>query len=255
MTEPVTFAIEQGVALVTLNRPEVGNAVNARMRGVFTELMRTLNADAQVRAIVLTGAGERAFCAGQDFHEARNIPLHGIRDWLAPQWAMYQAVRDLDKGIVVAYNGDAIGIGFQLGLLCDVRIGSAAMRMGQTEVRFGLASILGSYLMSLYTNHGHNVEMSLTGELITGSEALQRGLLNHLSAPHEVLPRARTIAQRMAEIPPTAMRLTKARFRHVTQAAFDDACHAVVAAHLEDYASGEPQALMQRFLEARGRRS
>ncbi|HYF18374.1 MAG TPA: enoyl-CoA hydratase/isomerase family protein [Ramlibacter sp.] len=241
------------MAVVTLNRPDRGNAVNARMREDFTAAVRALNRDAGVRALVLTGAG-RVFCSGQDFAESGALRLDQMRAWLEPQWAMYQAVRDLDKGIVCAWNGAAIGIGFQLGLLCDVRVASPEVRVGQTEVRFGLASILGSWLMSLHIGHGQNVELSLTGALVDGGRARELGLLNHLVEPDQVLPRAREVAVTLAAIPATAMRLTKARFRHLTQPGFDDACNAVVAAHLEDYATGEPQACMARFIEERQRR-
>ena len=253
MPHTLEIDISDDLAVVTLNRPNAGNAVNAAMRSEFTAAMRSLNRDSRVRAVLLTGAGNRAFCAGQDFEESAGMALDQIRNWLAPQWAMYQSIRDLDKGIVTAFNGAAVGIGLQLGLLTDIRIGYPEMRLGQSEVRFGLASILGSYLISLHVAHGHNVEMSLTGELISGTKASEIGLLNHLVPQADVLPKAREIASSLAAVPANALRLTKTRFRQLTQPDFDDACNAVIGAHLEDYATGEPQALMRKFRVGRNK--
>lgn len=254
MPHTLEVDIRNSLACVTLNRPNAGNSVNAAMRSEFTATMQSLNRDARVRAVVLTGAGNRVFCAGQDFEESHGMQLDQIRNWLAPQWAMYQSIRDFDKGLVTAFNGAAVGIGLQLGLLSDIRVGYPEMRLGQSEVRFGLASILGSYLISLHVSHGHNVEMSLTGELISGIKAHQIGLLNHLVPQEEVLPKAREIACSLAAVPANALRLTKTRFRQLTQPDFDDACNAVIGAHLEDYATGEPQELMRKFLEGRKKR-
>ena len=131
------------------------------------------------------------------------------------------------------------------------------MRLGQPEVRVGMASMVGSYLMTLHLGLSHNVELSLTGALISGSRGYELGLINHLVPRDQVMTKALELAGEMAALPPTAMRLTKQRFRSLTQAGFDDACDAGLRCHLVDYASGEPQEAMRRFLaerEARGKK-
>lgn len=242
------------IAIVTLNHPESLNAISTPMREGIMAAMRELNADAGIRAIVLTGTGERAFSAGQDLAEAAGYRPEEVEGWMRHQAAMFQSLRDLDKPLVVAFNGTAAGTGFQMGLLADIRVGYPEMSIGQPEVRVGLASILGSWMMTLYLSHTHNVEMSLLGELITGQRALELGLLNHAVPRDQVLLRALEIAERFAALPANALRLTKERFRRLTQAGFEDACEAVVHYHSEEYATGEPQQIMRGFLEERARK-
>lgn len=242
------------IAIVTLDHPESLNAISAPMRDGIIAAMKELNADAGVRAIVLTGAGERAFSSGQDLTEAASFRTEQVEDWMRHQAAMFQSLRNLDKPLVVAFNGTAAGTGFQMGLLADIRVGYPEMSIGQPEVRVGLASILGSWMMTLYLSHAHNVEMSLLGELITGQRALELGLLNQAVPKDQVLPKALEIAERFAQLPANALRLTKERFRLLTQAGFDDACEAVVRYHRDEYATGEPQEIMRGFLAARARK-
>jgi enoyl-CoA hydratase/carnithine racemase len=246
----VLVEIEDQVALVTLNRPANLNAVNQSLRCALIATLEQLNQDPTVGAIVLTGAGDRAFCAGQDLEEASAIEWQQIAPWLTAQRAMYQAVRDLDKPCVVAINGVAAGAGMQLALCADWRMASPNARIGQPEVKAGLASIVGSYLLSLHVGLTHNTQMSLSGELINGQRAYEIGLITELQTA-DLLDAALARARSMAQHPATAVRLSKQRFRAMTQPGFDEACTAGIRAQLECYASGEPQTLMSAFIDAR----
>ncbi len=241
----------QGIARVSLNRPQALNALNTPLRDALIAALRALNQDAKVRALVLSGADGKAFCSGQDLEESSQLTAPGVAGWLNHQRQAFQAIRDLDKPAVAAYNGVAAGAGFQIGLLCDVRVGYAEMKIGQPEVRAGLASIIGSYLMSLQLPMSKNVELSLTGNLISGAEAHRLGLLNHLVQREEVLPKAIAVALEIAAQPPNAIKLTKQRFRELTQPGFDAAFDAAIRANTMAYATGEPQAQMQKFLAQR----
>lgn len=255
MEDSVKTSRDEAVAIVTLNRPEVMNAIDAAMRDTLIDTLDALNGDDAVGAIVLTGAGDRAFSAGQDLAEAAAFELHQVEAWMHHQSALLSAVRDLDKPVVAAFNGLAVGVGFQMGLLADLRVTHADIRLGQPEVRVGLSSILGSYLMSLHLGHSQNVELSLMGKLISGARAREIGLINELTPADAVLSRAVALAKEFASLPRTAVQLTKRRFRAVTQTGFDDACQATVDFHLEDYEGGDPQLIMRRFLEERAARS
>ena len=241
------------VRVLTLNRPDLLNAVNDALRAALIEALGAAEADATVAAVVVTGAG-RAFSAGQDLAEAAAYRPGDVRSWVDRQRAMYQAVRDLSKPCVAAFNGTAAGAGLQIGLCADIRVAHAEARLGQPEVRAGLASIVGSYLIGLHCGLGRNVELSLSGGLISGRRAYDIGLVNALAPPEAVLDKALEIAHELAAVPPTAMRLTKRRFRESTQAGFDAACEAGVRAQLEAFEAGEPQRIMRGFLEARARR-
>ena len=150
-----------GIAYLTLNRPAAMNAINTPMRDALITGLNALMIDGTVRAAVITGAGERAFSSGQDLEEAAAFTQAGITTWFTHQRAMFQAFREFEKPIVAAFNGLAAGAGFQIGLLCDARVGYADMRIGQPEVRAGLASIIGSYFMSQYLPRGRNVDGQL----------------------------------------------------------------------------------------------
>lgn len=241
------------VQIVTLNRPSVLNAVSPDLRAAFTGAMKAAEADVAVGAIVITGAG-KAFSAGQDLNETANLTMDQVREWGTAMRAMYQSVRDLSKPAVAAFNGIAAGAGMQIGLCCDVRIAHPGARIGQPETRAGLASIVGTYLMSLYIGHGHNRELSLSGGLVTGERAHAIGLVDHLVPESEVLAKAIAVAEELLKVPPVAMRLTKERLRALTQPGFDDATAAGIRYALEAYATGEPQRIMKGFLAERAQR-
>ena len=250
MNEVITER-QDGVAVITLNRPDRMNAVSHALRTRLIAALDAANRDEAVRAVLITGAGKRAFCAGQDLEEAADVDWRRIVPWLEAQRAMYQAVRDLDKPCVAALNGVTAGAGFQIALSADWRIAAPDTRMGQPEVKAGLASIVGSYLMTLHVGMTHNVQMSLSGELIDGQRAYDIGLVTELAAPSDVMSAAMARARNLAALPATAVRLSKQRFRAMTQAPFDEACVAGIRAQLECYAAGEPQEAMSRFLATR----
>ena len=250
---PDTVLVERhdSVALVSLNRPESLNAVNVEMRQALIDTLTGLNGEPSVRAVVIKGAGERAFCSGQDLNETARYTLDDVDEWLTRQHAMYQSVRDLDKPCVAAWNGVATGAGYQIGLCSDLRVGYPELRLGQPEIRAGLASIVGSYLMTLHLGLSQNVQLSLSGDLISGERGYELGLINHLVPREQVVDKALTVAAELTRLGPTAIRLTKRRFRELTQPGFDTALQAAKAAQREAYLSGEPQEAMRRFFEKR----
>ena len=241
------------VAILTLNRQDARNAMNGEMRRALAAAFREFEADEEIGAAVIVGAGSRAFCAGQDIKEAGAVEPSGLRDWLLEQRECYQAIRDFGGGVVVALNGDAFGVGFHLALLADIRVGAAGIRLGQTEIRFGLASVVGLYLAQLHLPLSQATEMCLLGRPMTGDRARHFGLLNELSDPAEVLNRAVALASDLASMPRLALRLTRERIRLSTQTEFDRAFDSVIGCHLQDYASGEPQRAMATFLAGRSR--
>lgn len=256
MTErtAVTLELAGRIGIVRFNRPAAMNAVDDAIRQGLMRALSQLDAGAEADAIVLTGTGERAFCAGQDLEESAAITPANLAGWLNRQHAMYQAVRDVTKPIVAAVNGTAAGAGFQMALMCDLRVAHPEVRMGQPEVRAGLASIVGSWVLSLQVGHSLNQQLSLTGELVSGERAHALGLVNELVPREQVLERALHLARALAAQPRTAFRLTKQRFRERTQAGFEEACNAGIRYQLECYASGEPARVMEEFLARRQRK-
>jgi len=248
MGEFIDIERRDEITIVTLNRPAARNAVNAGMRAEVITAFAACNADESQRAMVLTGAGDRAFCAGQDLSETREMTAETALDWQDGLAAFLAALRDLDKPLIAAVNGAAAGLGYYTALLCDLRIGHPGIRMGQPEINVGVPSILGTRLMYLTLGHATTVDLTLTGRLIDGDEALRLGLVNELVTPERVLERAVEVARELGAKPPLAMKLSKQALRELTQPVFDGAIETGKRLQPIAYASGEPQRTMAAFL-------
>lgn len=242
------------VGVLTLNRPEVLNAWHAPMRAEIGNALRAFNSNDAVRAIVMTGAGEKAFSAGQDLKESKDFDPDRATQWIEEWRDMYGAIRDVDKPLIAALNGVAAGSAFQVALLADIRVGHPGVRMGQPEINAGIASTLGPWIMKEMLGLSRTVELTLTGRLMDGRECHHIGLIHYLASEEQVMPKALEVARELGAKPPIAMRLNKRRFREVTQAGFNEALEAGLRTQHESYRTGEPQAMMVRFLKARAER-
>jgi enoyl-CoA hydratase len=214
------------------------------------------NRDPSVRAVIWTGAGERAFCAGQDLEETEKFQSGGEGAIWFQSWRIfYDAIRNFDKPCLSALNGLAAGSAFQAVMLTDVRVGHRGVRMGQPEINAAIPSVTGPMLMLPRIGLARTIELTLTGRMMEAEEAHAIGLINYLVERREdVMAKTREIAELMAAKPPIAMRLNKQRFRQVTQEAFDEAFRNGGRIQAEAYASGEPQATMRRFFAERAAR-
>ncbi|SMF57062.1 Enoyl-CoA hydratase/carnithine racemase [Tistlia consotensis] len=240
------------VGLVTLNRPEVLNAWNAPMRTALVEALDSLERDPEIRAIVMTGAGERAFGAGQDLNETKTFDADRAEQWVAEWERLYDRIRSLSKPLIAALNGLAAGSAFQVVLLCDLRIGHAGVRMGQPEINSGIASTTGPWIMREHLGLARTIDLTLTGRLMDAEECREVGLINRLVPQERVLDEALALAEELAAKPPVAMRLDKQRFREMTEAGFRDCLAAGQRIQREAYGSGEPARMMEAFLARRG---
>lgn len=256
MADSVLVSVEDGIGTLTLNRPDRLNAWHTPMRQAVAETLETLNRDMSVGAIIVTGAGERAFSAGQDLEETMGFDSgEAGREWFLSWRTFYDSVRNLDKGCVAALNGVAAGSAFQFAMLTDIRVGHPGTRMGQPEIDSGIPSVLGPMLMLPRLGLSRTVELTLTGRMMGGEECYRIGLLHHLVEPELVLARAREVASALASKPPLAMRLNKRRFREVSDSDFHEAFEAGAAIEAEAFDAGEPQREMERFFAVRAGRS
>jgi len=252
MTEEIGIACEGGIATATFNRAAVRNALSVDLARGIVAALRTLDADPAVRGIVLTGAGDRAFCAGVDLAEARGITPDRVEPWYGEVCAVYRAILEAGKPVVAALNGVAAGAGFQIALVADQRVAHPGVRMGQPEINAGIPSIMGTHWMRLHLGWSVVQELSLTGRLLEAAEAERWGLINVMVPPGEVVAKARALAAELGAKPAVAWARTKTRFRELALAGFDDAFRAAVAGQQAAYAAGEPQAAMDAFLARRG---
>ena len=248
MSDVVEIELRDGIAVLRFNREKALNALTMELARGISDGLIDLDARGDVRGIVLTGAGDRAFCAGVDLKEARNVQVAEIEDWFGTVCNIYRQILMTEKPVIAALNGVAAGGGFQMALVSDQRIAHPGTRMGQPEINAGIPSIMGAYWMSLHLGWSKNQELSMTGRLMDADEAHALGLVNHLVAPEDVLAKACEVAGIFSEKPSVAWRRTKARFREIALSGFDEAFRAGVLGQQEAYARGEPQAVIDAFL-------
>lgn len=244
---------EDKVGFIRLNKPRKLNAWDAAMRAQVIEHLEAYETDGGVGAIVLTGAGDRAFCAGQDLEEAKTFDESASADWIRSWELFYGVIRGLSKPLIIALNGLAAGSAFQVALLGDIRVGHPGVRMGQPEINAGIASVTGPWIMNLMLGMSRTVELTLTGRLMDAEECRQIGLLHHVVPADEVMRRAARIARELAAKPPIAMRLDKQCFREMTETSFRSTIDLAIRLHAVSYASGEPQKTSESFFHERRR--
>lgn len=254
MPQSVLTAKHGRVGIVTLNRPEVMNAWDRGMRELLAAALNRFNDDDEVGALVLTGAGDRAFGAGQDLRETKTFDVERAGEWMREWEMLYGALRNLDKPIIAALNGIAAGSAFQVALLCDLRVGHAGVRMGQPEINAGIPSVTGPWAMHDVIGIARTIDLTLTGRMLDAAECVQIGLLSRLVEADQVMPASLTLAEELAAKPPVAMRLNKKRFRELTEPGFREAMEAGTRIQKEAYATGEPARMMERFLTRRKQR-
>ena len=241
------------ITILSLNRPDKLNALNSRLREELIDALDAFNVDDGQEAVVITGAGEKAFSAGQDLAEAVDFTAASVAAQTDLARRLFSAVIGLDKPSVAALNGIALGAGFQLALLTDMRVGHPHTRMGQPEIRAGLPSVIGTRIMSLFLGHAQTMDLSLTGRIVDADEAENLGLINVLVPEAELMEKTIALAETLAEQPKLALRLTKAAAREVVGPLLERALETGRRMQEQAYASGEPRAVMQRFLEKRKR--
>ena len=247
MTHFIQSTINDRVGLITLNRPSKLNAWNAAMRQEIVDVLRAFNDDSLVAAIIMTGSGERAFCAGQDLEEAHGFDVARSEVWMREWELFYSTLRSLSKPLVMALNGIAAGSGFQVALLGDIRVAHPGVSMGQPEINSGIASVTGPWIMNLMLGLSRTIELTLTGRLMDAEECHRIGLVHHVVPNDQVLTKAMDIAKGLAAKPPVAMRLDKERFREMTQVSFDDAITSGIRIQAQSYATGEPARMIKEF--------
>lgn len=249
----IVLAKHARIAVITLNRPAVLNAWTTPMRNEIIEALNAYNADPDIGAVIMTGAGDRAFSAGQDLSEAHDFDGDRAVEWVGEWERYYDTLRALSKPLIIALNGTAAGSAFQVALLGDIRIGHPGVRMGQPEINSGIPSTTGPWIMNSMLGMSRTIELTLTGRLMDAEECKQIGLIHHLVPAEQVMSKALEIANELAAKPPVAMRLDKQRFREMSEPGFKNCIEAGRRLQKEAYDSGEPARMMEAFFKARAK--
>lgn len=207
------LGIQEGIGTITVDRPEVRNALDSRVLHQLTEAFEELRWDASVRVIVVTGAGQKAFVAGADINElAGRTPEDGLR---ATMQRLYTAVEAVEKPTIAAVNGYAFGGGLELALACDIRIASTAAQFALPETGLGIIPAAGgTQRLARLIGAGRATEMILTGRRLDADQALQAGLVTAVVEPDGLLDEARRTAEQIMGRGPLAVQLATTIIRH-----------------------------------------
>ena len=213
------------VAIVTINRPTVLNALNAATIDELRRAMLEFRIDDSVRAIVVTGAGEKSFVAGADINElALQTPTGGREHALAGQHVL-DVIENLGKPVIAAINGLALGGGCELAMACTMRIAADTARLGQPEIALGLIpGYAGTQRLSRLVGRGRAMAMVLTGAPIAADEALRIGLVTRVVPAADLMREARALAAQLAAQAPIAMRYIINAINKGLEMPFAEAC-------------------------------
>jgi enoyl-CoA hydratase len=204
------ISVDERVATVTIDRPDVLNALNTALLEELLATLGDLGGDPGVGVVVLTGEGERSFIAGADIKEmAGKTPLEA-RAYSELGQEIAHRLETMRKPTIAAVNGYALGGGCEMALACDVRLASENAQFGQPEINLGIIPGWGaSQRLARATNIGYAKELILTGRMVDAAEALERGLVQHVYPPAELVPATMRLAAEMATKSPVALYYAK----------------------------------------------
>jgi enoyl-CoA hydratase/carnithine racemase len=251
--ETLTIQQQGRVAILTLNRPDVMNAINVQMRADLRQALNALRRDAEVGAAVLTGTGTKAFSSGMDLREFAldyaGVPPAEMKRY---RWEEGEGIAAFDKPLIAAVNGLAIGGGVELSLLCDLSFAGDSASFAFGEVKRGLMpGNGGTQRLSRRIGSARALDMILTGRTVSAQEAMAIGLVEYVVSDTELLARAVALAEQMAANAPVAVRTAKAAIHRGAELSLQDGLRLEqdLAAFL--YTTQDAQEGPRAFLEKR----
>lgn len=221
MDAPLKVEVEEGIALLTMNRAESRNPLDPEMQDALLDTLTALDAGQEVRVAILTGAGT-AFCAGGNVRrmgeaasgqkERTPAQARGYYRWGIQR--LPRLIEQLELPVIAAVNGPAMGAGCDLACMCDLRIAAESARFAESFVKLGIIpGDGGAWLLPRVVGFAKAAEMALTGDPLTAHQALAAGLVSQVVPDAELIPAARTLAARIAANPPQAVRMARRLLR------------------------------------------
>ncbi len=253
------YALEDAVAVVTVNRPEKYNALNRQTLADLEDVFGRIERDPAVRAVILTGAGEKAFVAGADINELADLDPLRAREHARRGQRLYSRIEGLPKPVIAAINGFALGGGLELAMACTLRVASETARLGQPEIKLGIIpGYGGTQRLPRLVGKGAALALLLTGEPVTAQEAWRIGLVQQVVPPAELMAAARQWAARMLANAPLAIGLcldaVNRGLEMPLEAALDwEAAQFALTCATDDMREGTRAFLEKRRAEFRGR--
>jgi enoyl-CoA hydratase/carnithine racemase len=211
MSDSVLLREEKnGVVTLTLNRPDVMNSFNFQLLHALREQIESVRFNRGVRVIIIAGAGEKAFCAGADLKERATLSPDQVKEFIFTIRNLFTSIEQLNKAVIAAVNGVALGGGTELALACDIRLASMNASMGLTETRLAIIpGAGGTQRLPRLVGRGKAKELIFTGQRIDAQEALNIGLVNKICEPDELLDECQKMAAMILETGPIAIEQAK----------------------------------------------
>ena len=198
------------LTIVKINRPDKLNALNAVTIDELNNAFNSFKSDDSIKAIIITGSGEKAFVAGADISELQKLDIITGKTFAEKGQAVFSLIESLDKPVIAAVNGFALGGGCELALACHIRLASDNAKFGQPEVSLGIIpGYGGTQRLASVINPGRAMEYILTGDMIDASEAFRLGLVNHIYPQNELLAKAEEMANKIIGRARHAVRLAE----------------------------------------------
>jgi enoyl-CoA hydratase len=250
--EDILFEVEGGIATITFNRPEVLNALKINTLTEVGEAVRTIADDEEVRALILTGAGDRAFVAGADIKELQQLNPISAKHFAVKGQEVLFALESLNIPVIACVNGFALGGGCEIALACDFIYASETAKLGQPEINLGIIPGFGGTQRLLrLVGRARAKELCLTGVMISAGEAKEIGLVNKVFPPDSLMEETRKVASLIASKGRVAIRAVK----HVIDRGMDleliNACALEMEAFALCFASEDSGEGFEAFLEKR----
>lgn len=243
---------EGKVAVVTINRPKALNALNSETLKELDYVVSELEKDEDIYAVILTGSGEKAFVAGADITEMKDLSTIEGRKFSILGNKVFRRLEILDKPVIAAINGFALGGGCELSLACDIRLASEKAKFGQPEVGLGITpGFGGTQRLARLVGTGLAKELIYTAKIIKADEALRIGLVNRVIEADKLMEEAKALANTIAAQAPIAVKLSKEAINRGIQCDIDTALMYEAEAFGECFSTTDQTEGMSAFVEKR----
>ena len=198
--------LENRILTITVNRPDKLNALNKQTVQEIGKVIQQAKDDAEVKSIIITGAGTKSFVSGADINELVNLSIEQGKEMAQSGQDIFKTIEDCPKPVIAAVNGYALGGGCELSMACHLRVASNNAVFGQPEVKLGLISSYGgTQRLIQYVGKTKAVELHLTGDLISADEALRLGLVNYVTTQEQLIPKCLEILEKIKSKSPKAV--------------------------------------------------
>lgn len=250
----VIFEKEVNVAIVTINRPKALNALNSQTLNDLDKVLNVLENDNTVYAIILTGAGEKAFVAGADISEMKDLNENQGKEFSLLGNKIFRRFENLNKPVIAAINGFALGGGCELAMACDIRVASEKAKFAQPETSLGITpGFGGTQRLPRIVGEGKAKELIFTGDIIKANEALKIGLVNKVVTPEILMDEAKSLANKIASNAPIAISLCKDAINRGIQVNIDKAIEIEVEDFGKCFSTEDQKEGMTAFMERRSK--